>query len=134
MTHPELIVDQSRLDEIIPEICDQPSYAMDTEFHRERTYYPKVALVQINWGAGMALIDPLAVSLAPLAEVLDGPGLAVMHASSQDLEVLTRACGTLIDPPITGVGLLDFHKASSVYEQSELEIARLREFLELTFR
>ena len=95
MTHPELIVDQSRLDEIIPEICDQPSYAMDTEFHRERTYYPKVALVQINWGAGMALIDPLAVSLAPLAEVLDGPGLAVMHASSQDLEVLTRACGTL---------------------------------------
>ena len=32
MTHPELIVDQSRLDEIIPEICDQPSYAMDTEF------------------------------------------------------------------------------------------------------
>lgn len=95
MTLPELIVDQARLDQIIPEICDQPTYAMDTEFHRERTYYPKVALVQINWGAGMALIDPLAVSLAPLAEVLDGPGLAVMHASSQDLEVLTRACGTL---------------------------------------
>lgn len=95
MTLPELIVDQDRLAAIIPEICDQPAYAMDTEFHRERTYYPKVALVQINWGADMVLIDPLAVSLEPLAEVLDGPGLAVMHASSQDLEVLTRACGTL---------------------------------------
>ena len=39
----------------------------------------------------------------------------------------------LIDPPIIGVGLLDFHKAASVYRQSEPEIARLREFIELTF-
>lgn len=92
---PEVIVDQSRLEAIIPEICDQPIYAVDTEFHRERTYYPKVALVQVNWGSGMALIDPLAVSLEPLAEVLAGPGLAVMHASSQDLEVLVRSCDTL---------------------------------------
>ncbi len=95
MTAPELIVDQARLDAIVPQILDQPTYAVDTEFHRERTYYPRVALVQINWGADMALIDPLAVSLEPLAEVLDGPGLAVMHASSQDLEVMTRSCGTL---------------------------------------
>lgn len=92
---PQLIVDQARLDAIIPEILDQPVYAVDTEFHRERTYFPKVALVQVNWGTDMALIDPLAVSLAPLAEVLDGPGLAVMHASSQDLEVMIRACETL---------------------------------------
>ncbi len=92
---PEVVVDEARLKQLIPEILDQPAYAVDTEFHRERTYFPKVALVQINWGAGMVLIDPLAVSLAPLAEVLDGPGLAVMHASSQDLEVMTRACETL---------------------------------------
>jgi ribonuclease D len=92
---PELVVDDARLKQLIPEILDQPLYAVDTEFHRERTYYPKVALVQINWGAGMVLIDPLVVSLAPLAEVLDGPGTAVMHASSQDLEVMTRACDTL---------------------------------------
>lgn len=92
---PEVIVDQARLEQVIPEIADQPVYAVDTEFHRERTYYPKVAMVQINWGTGTALIDPLAVSLQPLAKVLDGPGLAVMHASSQDLEVLSRACDTL---------------------------------------
>jgi len=91
----ELVVDQSRFEELIPEIADQPAYAIDTEFHRERTYYPKVALVQINWGLGIALVDPLAVDLAPFAEVLDGPGLAVMHACSQDLEVLTRACDTV---------------------------------------
>ena len=92
---PEVIVEQTRLDALIPEIGDQPTYAVDTAVHRERTYYPKVALVQVNWGAGMALIDPLAVSLEPLAEVLAGPGLAIMHASSQDLEVLVRSCDTL---------------------------------------
>jgi len=92
---PDLIVEDSELLAIIPKILDEPIYAVDTEFHRERTYYPKVALVQINWGSGMALIDPLAVSLAPLAEVLAGPGLAVMHAASQDLEVMVRSCDTL---------------------------------------
>ncbi len=92
---PELVVDDHRLESLVPEMLDQPAYAVDTEFHRERTYYPKVALVQINWGAGMILVDPLAVSLEPLAKLLAGPGLAVMHASSQDLEVLVRACGTV---------------------------------------
>ena len=84
-----------------------PIYAVDTEFHRERTYYPKLALVQLAWTAGplvpggapgehhIVLVDPLAVDLAPLATVLDGPGVAVMHAASQDLEVLQRACGTV---------------------------------------
>ena len=68
---------------------------VDTEFHRERTYFPTVALVQIKWGDEIVLVDPLAVDLGPLAPVLDGPGLAVMHAATQDLEVLQRACGTV---------------------------------------
>jgi ribonuclease D len=49
--------------------------------------------VQIKWADQIALIDPLAVDLVPLAPVLAGPGLAIMHAASQDLEVLQRACG-----------------------------------------
>jgi ribonuclease D len=72
-----------------------PAYAVDTEFHRERTYYPKLALVQIAWAGGLVLIDPLSVDLSPLSAVLSGPGLAVMHAASQDIEVLQRACGTV---------------------------------------
>ena len=40
-------------------------------------------------------MDPLAVDLAPLAAVLDGPGVAVAHAADQDLEVLEQACGTI---------------------------------------
>jgi ribonuclease D len=70
-------------------------YAVDTEFHRERTYYPRVALVQIKWGDRLVLVDPLAVDLEPLGEVLDGPGLVVMHAAGQDLEVMLRECGTV---------------------------------------
>ncbi len=68
---------------------------MDTEFHRERSYFPKVALVQLAGRDGIALIDPLAVDLKPLARLLDGPGIAVLHASQQDLEVLSRSCGTI---------------------------------------
>jgi ribonuclease D len=83
------------LDDLIEVLVDQPRYAIDTEFHRERTYYPKVALVQVAWDGGLALIDPLAVSLEPFAKVCTGPGVAVLHAATQDLEVLDLACGTV---------------------------------------
>ena len=80
---------------VIDALREQPAYALDTEFHRERTYYPKVALVQLAWEGGLVMVDPLAVDLAPFAEILDGPALAVLHASDQDLEVLDLACGTI---------------------------------------
>jgi len=92
---PYLVEDAGHLDEVVASLLDAPEYAVDTEFHRERTYFPTVALVQIKWGDEIALVDPLAVDLAPLAPVLAGPGLAVMHAASQDLEVLQRACGVV---------------------------------------
>ena len=68
---------------------------MDTEFHRERSYYPHLDLVQIAWPGGLALVDPLALDLAPLRPVLEGPGLAVLHAADQDLEVLRTSCGAV---------------------------------------
>lgn len=92
---PEPIAEQSAFDELVALLADQPAYALDTEFHRERTYFPKVALLQLAWDGGLALVDPLEVSLEPLARVLEGPGVAVLHASDQDLEVLQLACGTL---------------------------------------
>jgi ribonuclease D len=94
-----LVTDRRGLDAVIDRLGGAPRYALDTEFHRERTYWPKVALVQVAWGAdergdaGTALIDPLAVDPAPLAEVLGGRGTMVAHAADQDLEVLVRACG-----------------------------------------
>jgi ribonuclease D len=74
---------------------DAEVYAIDTEFHRERTYFPQVALVQLAVADELVLIDPLACDLAPLAGLLTGPGTAILHAGSQDLEVLDLACGAV---------------------------------------
>lgn len=90
-----VVDDPAGFDDVVDRLLDEPAYALDTEFHRERSYYAKVALVQLAWPGGCALVDPLAVDLAPFAKVLEGPGTAVLHASTQDLEVLLRACGTV---------------------------------------
>jgi ribonuclease D len=83
------------LRDLIAKLADEPLYALDTEFHRERSYFPHLALVQLAWEGGVAVVDPLAVDVAPLRSLLAGPGLAVCHAAEQDLEVLQRACGTV---------------------------------------
>jgi ribonuclease D len=90
-----LVATDDALTEVVDAALADDSYAVDTEFHRERTYFPKVALVQLAWSGGIALIDPLAVDLTPLGRLLDGSGLAIMHASNQDLEVLQQSCGTV---------------------------------------
>ncbi|MEI8022644.1 MAG: HRDC domain-containing protein [Actinomycetota bacterium] len=90
MTH-RWIEDDLALDEIIDEILLQPRYAIDTEFHREKTYYPKLALVQLKWGEKTALVDPLAVDPRGLARLFESDVLAVFHAAQQDLEVLRHA-------------------------------------------
>lgn len=82
---------------LIAELRAEPVYALDTEFHRERTYHPHVALIQIAWRGGIALVDPLAVDITPLAEILRADKLMVAHAAQQDLEVLQYACGALPD-------------------------------------
>jgi ribonuclease D len=91
---PPLLSTPTALDDLLATLVDEEVYALDTEFHRERTYFPRLALVQLAWRDGLALIDPLAVDVATLRQVLAGPGLAVLHASDQDLEVLELACGT----------------------------------------
>ena len=87
-----LVEDAAALGELVDELSGVDAYALDTEFHRERTYYPKLALLQVAWAGGIALVDPLAVDVAPFSRVLEGGALAVLHACDQDLEVLERAC------------------------------------------
>ena len=82
---------QADLDAVIDELLGKPAYAIDTEFHRERTYYPKLALVQIGWDDQIVLIDPLAVDMSPLKRLFASPALAVFHAAQQDLDVLTHS-------------------------------------------
>ena len=85
------VEDDLALNEVIDEILLQPRYAIDTEFHREKTYYPKLALVQLKWASKTALVDPLAVDPRGLARLFESDILAVFHAAQQDLEVLRHA-------------------------------------------
>ena len=89
------IGDAASFETLLDELASCEVYALDTEFHRERTYFPHLALLQLAWEGGIALVDPLAIDIAPFARILDGPALAVLHAAEQDLEVLERACKTV---------------------------------------
>ena len=90
---------QEDLDEIIAALLDQSRYALDTEFHRERTYYPKLALIQVAWREDQrqecALIDPLAVDVKAFDALFASESLCVIHAAQQDLDVLTHAVGSV---------------------------------------
>ena len=77
------------------EMAGEDAYAFDTEFHTEHTYVPELALIQLAWRDKVALVDPVAVDPAPLAGLFGGPGIAVAHAATQDLDVLMAACGTI---------------------------------------
>ncbi len=82
---------QADLELLIDDLVARPRYALDTEFHRERTYFPRLALVQLASPDGIALVDPLAVDATALARLFASPALAVVHAAQQDLDVLTHA-------------------------------------------
>lgn len=70
-------------------------YAIDTEFHRERTYFPQLALVQLRLGDEIGLIDPLRCNVALIGQLFRDEHVCVLHAGAQDLEILTRVCGRL---------------------------------------
>jgi len=74
--------------------------ALDTEFLRERTYFPKFCLLQIAAENTAACIDPLALdSLRPLLEVIYDPTITkVFHSGRQDLEIFYHLCGKLPAP------------------------------------
>ncbi|HEY6416937.1 MAG TPA: HRDC domain-containing protein, partial [Acidimicrobiales bacterium] len=87
------MADQREFDAFVEASRAAPTYALDTEFHRARSYYAQLALLQVAAGDDVVDVDPLAVEVASLRSLLDGPGLCLMHAASQDLEILERACG-----------------------------------------
>ena len=118
---PWLITTPEDLAALVEQLGRVSRYALDTEFHRERTYWPRLALVQVAWEptpggpVAIALVDPLAADPEPLAKVLGGPAVMVAHAASQDLEVLARACqllpAALFDTQVAA-GFLGYGSAS----------------------
>jgi ribonuclease D len=78
-----------------------PYIAIDTEFMRDRTYWPILCLVQIAGPDEAAAIDPLAegIDLAPLLALMQHPGvLKVFHAARQDIEIFFHMAGAVPAP------------------------------------
>lgn len=76
---------------------------LDTEFIRERTYWPQLALVQVSLGDGdddILLVDPLAPGITDALRPLltDTAVLKVMHSPSEDLVAFMHACGVVPQP------------------------------------
>ena len=80
----------------------QPFLTIDTEFLREKTYYPKLCLIQIGMPDGKAAaIDPLAsdIDLEPIFSVLrDSKIMKIFHAARQDLEIFYDLMGEVPAP------------------------------------
>ena len=89
------ITDQAEFDALVDELSNASAYALDTEFHRERTYLPQLAVVQLATLDRIALVDALAVDVHALSRAFDTDSVCVMHAGSQDLEILELATGTV---------------------------------------
>ncbi len=87
---PILIESSGAMDALISELENEKIIAVDTEFFRETTYYPQLALVQIATDSIVACIDPLAFDAKPALQkiLLDKNLIKIFHSCSQDMEVL----------------------------------------------
>ncbi|MGB6986342.1 MAG: HRDC domain-containing protein, partial [Candidatus Aquilonibacter sp.] len=82
-----MIDDATQLGALCERIAQSPHVALDTEFHTERTYAPRLMVVQLAFDDGAVIVDPLAVpDLRPLLEAL-GKTTVVGHALSSDLKI-----------------------------------------------
>ncbi len=102
-----LITTQSDLESFCRRLSQGPFFTLDTEFLRDKTYYPKLCLVQVCTPDGdAAAIDPLgaqaqdaALDWQPFFDLLADPGIVkVLHAARQDLEIFYQMTGRVPAP------------------------------------
>ena len=87
------VASNQQLAALCQQLQSSPSLAIDTEFMRTNTYFPKLALIQLSDGEQCWLIDVLEIDeFAPLKALLEGPELVlIFHAPGEDFEVLDHA-------------------------------------------
>ena len=89
-TRMELITTNDALTALCAELSKQRYITVDTEFLREKTFWPQLCLIQTAGDGIEAMIDPLAedIDLAPFYALLSNPDvLKVMHGCRQDIEI-----------------------------------------------
>ncbi len=98
-----LITTTTDLDAFVGRARLERYVTIDTEFMRDRTYWPKLCLVQVATREEAVAIDPLApgMDLAPLCLLLtDAAVLKVFHACRQDLEIFYHLLGRRLPEPV----------------------------------
>lgn len=100
MESPRFIDQAHALGDLCARLQKAPWIALDTEFLREKTYYPRLCLVQVATSEEVTCIDPLALEdLSPLTALLQDPDiLKVLHAGAQDLEIFFHRDGRVPAP------------------------------------
>ena len=96
-----LIADNHELAEFCARQSEAEFIAVDTEFLRDSTYWPKLCLVQIAGPDEAAAIDTLAegCELQPLLDLLAEPRIRkVFHSARQDLEIFYHLTGRVPEP------------------------------------
>jgi ribonuclease D len=87
------ITTTAELETFCAKVRGQDFIAVDTEFMRETTYWPKLCLIQAATPDAEAVIDPLAdgIDLSPFLEILRDPSITkVFHAARQDVEIFNN--------------------------------------------
>jgi ribonuclease D len=98
---PRLITTTTELEAFCQRMHSEAFITVDTEFMRERTYWPDLCLVQIAGEKEVAVIDAEAdgIDLGPLGVLLaDGAVMKVFHAARQDLEIFVLRYGAVPRP------------------------------------
>ena len=96
-----LITDTAALNELCARLKRESFVAIDTEFMRERTYYPELCVVQLGGADDVAVIDAQAdgIDLAALGDLLADPAVVkVFHAARQDVEIFLELFGVVPTP------------------------------------
>jgi ribonuclease D len=83
------IKDSRRFSELVKELKGLGSFALDTEFIREKTFRPRLCLLQVATRSKAVLVDPVLVGdLVPFVEILRDPEVEkVVHSGEQDMEI-----------------------------------------------
>src|SRR4051812_34359959 len=98
---PVLIKDSAALAALCTRLGEEPFITIDTEFMRERTYYPELCVVQLAGEAEVAVVDAQSpgIDLAPLGALLAQPSVVkVFHAARQDVEIFLQLFGAVPVP------------------------------------
>ena len=96
-----MITDTDALAELCQALAAEPYITIDTEFIRDRTYWPVLCLIQVAGIDKAACIDPLAdgIDLGPLYKLMaDTSVLKVFHAARQDVEIFLKEAGAIPTP------------------------------------